>query len=327
MIKTLQISSILAVVLAVGLLVSSVVFGVQKNERIEQFLASASAKETFTEQIGEGMRTRRSSQRSPLVDRAQRFASIINPPKPKPKPQTTRQAPVAVKEAPRPEQTSAKFSLIGTSFYESNPQMSLAFIDQPGKGLHWVRQSDSVEHLVIEQVKDGAIVVRDGQRTFEMQTEERPAVSSTATSAIGMTPGRLPTTVTGRSRVGTTSRSAITNPRSPSRVPAGPDPRARTDERARLDALSSRLKALQADSKIGPSGQTDEAAEEAAALEMMKKLLADAQAEEAAARVSSEEAKNLDSLGKNLSSAASDPNKPGSGNTRRPIPPRNRATR
>jgi hypothetical protein len=47
-------------------------------------------------------------------------------------------------------------------------------IDEPGKGLHWVRQSGKVGHLIIEQVKDGAVLIRDGQRTFEQTVPEKP---------------------------------------------------------------------------------------------------------------------------------------------------------
>jgi hypothetical protein len=55
--------------------------------------------------------------------------------------------------------------------------MSLALIDEPGKGLRWVKQSSEVGHLIIEQVKDGEIVVRDGQRTFELVAERPKKVS------------------------------------------------------------------------------------------------------------------------------------------------------
>jgi hypothetical protein len=55
--------------------------------------------------------------------------------------------------------------------------MSLALIDEPGKGLRWVRPSSKVGHLIIEQVKDGIVVVRDGQNSFEI-VAERPVKKS-----------------------------------------------------------------------------------------------------------------------------------------------------
>jgi hypothetical protein len=69
---------------------------------------------------------------------------------------------------PAPPVVAAKFDLIATSYYASHPEQSFVLIDEPGKGLHWVKQGSAVGHLTIETVKDGAIIVRDGQRTSEM---------------------------------------------------------------------------------------------------------------------------------------------------------------
>jgi hypothetical protein len=63
---------------------------------------------------------------------------------------------------------SAKFDLVATSFFASNPNMSLALINEPGKGLNWVKQGSTVDRLTIEKVTDGSITIRDGQRTSEM---------------------------------------------------------------------------------------------------------------------------------------------------------------
>ena len=68
-----------------------------------------------------------------------------------------------------------------------------------------------------------------------------------------------------------------------------------------MNALADRLKALQAASRAG-SGASKEIQEEDKAIEMMKKLLSDAQ------RVSPEEAANLDNLGKDLKGTGADPN-------------------
>ena len=204
MIKTLQISSILAVVLAAVLFVSSVVFGVHKDAEVEAFLKSPSIKEKFTETMG-GAVKRPSDQSSPLVENAQRFASIIDPPKPtapeRPPVSTT---PVVTK-AVEPAQTSAKFRVLGTSYYQANPLMSLAFIDEPGKGLHWVRQGSEIMHLTIEEVKDGRIVVRDAQGASEMVAEDRPITVSLlegSPAAAGKSAGATPAVAPGSSPAG-----------------------------------------------------------------------------------------------------------------------------
>jgi hypothetical protein len=120
------------------------------------------------------------SQVSPLVKEAEAFALYLDPPKPKAPP---RRAP-RERSAPRPSAAvSAKFNLVGTSYYALRPELSLALIDEPGKGLHWVRQSNKVGHLIIETIQDGIVVVRDGQRTFELEVE-RPKKRSLVKGSI-----------------------------------------------------------------------------------------------------------------------------------------------
>jgi hypothetical protein len=66
---------------------------------------------------------------------------------------------------------AAKFDVVATSYYASHPEQSLVLVDEAGKGLHWVKQGAIVGRVTIETVKDGAIVVRDGQRTSEMNVK------------------------------------------------------------------------------------------------------------------------------------------------------------
>ena len=149
MIKTLRITSITAAILAVVFFILPTVFGIRSDKQSEQFLNSAGAIEKFNEVKGNKSR-KSEEQTSPLVKQAKAFSLYLNPP---PKPQkpstyskTTRRKPPTV---------SAKFKLIGTSYYALHPELSLALIDEPGKGFRWVKQSSKVGHLIIEQVKDG----------------------------------------------------------------------------------------------------------------------------------------------------------------------------
>ena len=297
MIKTLQISSILAVVLAAVLFVSSVVFGVHKDADVEAFLKSPSIKDKFTETMG-GAVKRPSDQSSPLVENAQRFASIMNPPKPtvpvRPPAPTT---PVVTK-AVEPAQTSAKFRVVGISYCEADPNTSLVFIDEPGKGLHWVRQGSDIMHLTIEEVKDGRIVVRDAQGTSEMVVEDRPI---TVSLLEGASAGATPAVAPGSSRppIPPAAGSAYTGipPRAgiPPRTNDGRRPpvsvgslksRLSEEENARLAALGDRLKSMQE----AQSARTapNEAENEDEAMAMMKKLLADAEQESAEAETHGE---------------------------------------
>jgi hypothetical protein len=163
MIISLRTTGIIAGGLAAVGFVFIALFGVRGDKEAEEFLCSAGAVELFG-QAKSSAGQDSAGQTSPLVKAAEAFALFLNPP-PRPEPVAAPSGPAAI---PRPQTVSAKFDLIGTSFYALRPDMSLALIDEPGKGFRWLRQSDKVGHLVIERIEDGIVTVRDGQRTFEL---------------------------------------------------------------------------------------------------------------------------------------------------------------
>ncbi len=169
MVKTLRITSIVVVVLAAGFIVSPAIFGLRGDAETEEFLNSPGAIEKFNE-ARDNKSKGSESQTSPVVKLAEAFALYLNPPTP---PKKVSEDPPKSSSPVRPPVVSSKFKLIGTSYYVLRPELSLALIDEPGKGYRWVRQSSEVGHLIIEQVKDGTVVVRDGQRTSEL-VAERP---------------------------------------------------------------------------------------------------------------------------------------------------------
>jgi hypothetical protein len=153
--------------------------GFRSDEDIEQFLNSPTVVEKFREAKGSGSK-RDQPQISPLVQQAEAFALYLNPPPP-PKPKIPKPIVPGGKpeepllpEPPRPPDPTPKFTVVATSFYESSPETSLALIDEPGKGRHWVRQGSMVSHLIIEQIKDGFLVVKGAKRTFEVGVDLRP---------------------------------------------------------------------------------------------------------------------------------------------------------
>jgi hypothetical protein len=173
--KTLRITGIIAVASVAILLALPALFGVHHDEKVEQFLNSPGGIEKFNKAKADKPAGSH-EQISPLIKQADAFALYLNPPA-KPDPKTTKPS-RARREEPRPKgPVSSKFKLIGTSYYELRPDLSLALIDEPGKGLNWVRQSGKVGHLIIENIKDALVVVRDGKRTFEL-TCERPEKTS-----------------------------------------------------------------------------------------------------------------------------------------------------
>ncbi len=175
MIKTLRITTVIAGILAVIFLVLPMFFGGRTNRAIEQFLSSSNVVEKYN--MGAEYNAKASQdQVSPLVTQAEIFVQYLNPP-PEPEPSIP-EAPTPTVSPPKPRgPVTAKFTLVGTSVYAAQPELSLAFINEPGKGSRWVRQGSQVEHLTIKEVRDGLVVLQDGQRTFEIAAQQKPEIS------------------------------------------------------------------------------------------------------------------------------------------------------
>jgi len=180
MVKTLRITSVIAAILAIFCVGLSVAFGLRADEARQEFLNSPGAVELF-KAGSEKSPSEDNQQVLPLVKQAKLFALRINPPAPKKPIAQQAGAPAAKLMPPKVE---AKFPLIGTCFYSARPSQSLALIDLPAKGLRWVRQGEEVGHLVIEEIKDGLIVIRDGKRTYELLAEEREQRANLVRSAL-----------------------------------------------------------------------------------------------------------------------------------------------
>jgi hypothetical protein len=292
MIKTLRITSIIAVVLAVVFFVFPAVFGVRGDKQIEQFLNSAGVIEKFKEAKGDKVEDSR-REISPLVKQAEAFALYLNPP-PKPKPEPS--VPEG-KSEPRPVgPVTAKFKLIGTSRHVLQPELSLALIDEPGKGLYWARQFSKVGHLIIEQVKDGLVVVRDGKSTFEL-VAERPEKRSLL-------------------KANSSSGGRITDSKPPEigvevQVSAEEKEMAEAEGKkalAELDAMQAGAKAAQADVEVGETDSGSKAKEIAAA---RKRSISDLET----MRISAREARGLGRLGRRLKNVQREPNRVGDNRT------------
>ena len=318
MIKTLRITSVVAAVLAVAFFAFPAVFGVRGDEQSERFLDSASVIEKF-KKLRSGKSAKGRSQESPLVKEAKDFALYLNPP-PRPRlpritgiPATPKTQVIAT---PGPlGDVSAKFTLIGISYYASHPELSLVLIDEPGKGLHWVRQFGKVGHLIIEEVKDGLVVVRDRQRTFELVPKR--AETRSLLKGKGAPSGK-----TGPRATSTVPATAASFLPAPPRFPAGAGSQVRSktagaaassvssrppqmsaEKSAAMEKLISELKAVRggAGSDKAGSKRSDEEV-----MALMGKLISDAQA----TRIGAEEAEGLKRLGKELKDTTEDPNRP-----------------
>ncbi|MBN1974714.1 MAG: hypothetical protein JW787_13830 [Sedimentisphaerales bacterium] len=205
MVKTLHITSFVAVLLAIAISAFPVFYrvkGVKNDENIEKFLNSPDIIEKFKEVSGQRTQTP-ANQVHPLVQQSELFAKIINPPKPvqDPQPNMNKNSKIMIE----PSKTlTPKFKVIITSVCEQNTELSQALIDEPGKGKYWVRQSSIVNHQIIEQVNDGIVIVRNGDELFELKIEERK-----------FAPSAVPAT----GRISPAAKSSSTSNPAPNRPP------------------------------------------------------------------------------------------------------------
>ncbi len=284
MIKTLRITSVVAVVVAGVFFVFPVLFGARSDESLDEFLNSPSVIEEFRNATGNTAATE-DSRVSPLVQQAKAFGLYLNPPEPE-RPSTP-VGPEVRPIKPRPTVTP-KFNVIGTSTCEDHPELSLALVDEPGKGLHWVRQASKVGHLSIEQIKDGLVVVKGSEGTFELVAEqipqknfleEAPPVSARPSGRSVSRPAAGPS---GRMRANIARRAS--RPTQPQRS---------AEEDARLEELITKLRSLRESSE---SDKTDSEPNDARKAELVEKLISNFKS----SRVSAEEAEKLDDLGETL---------------------------
>jgi hypothetical protein len=125
---------------------------------------------------------------SPLLCQAQAFALYLNPPapavaeQPKEPPLDSGVSPrMDEVQRTRPAASSPRFTLRATSFYPSQPGRSMALISEVGSpegSEHWVKEGSHVGHFVIHEIRQGAIVYRDGDQLREMAVDVAAAPRS-----------------------------------------------------------------------------------------------------------------------------------------------------
>ncbi len=300
MIKTLRITGVVAAILAGVLIyyfVLPMVSNVGGDQRIEKALGSSGvierfkqAKGTHAKDTGPGI--------SPLVKQATAYARYLSPPpkikKPLPgRPTTTN----TIALGP----TTPKFQVFATTYFEGNPELSQALIDEPGKGRYWVRQSSMVGHLLIEQVKDGVVVVKSSEETFELEVGK----ASKTSPPKGRSP--ISTGTTGKSSYRRTLPTPGQTANSSARTPSGRTPSKTTQiskpsssEKAD-ELMRRRLKDLQ---RRYRSGKTASGLSGEEMAERIGKLLSSYKS----SIVSAEDAKVLTALGEKLKDNGQDPN-------------------
>jgi len=294
MIKTLRITGVAAVAFA-GVVLASVLgpvslihFDDKGDQRMGMVLASPGAVERFRDLHGD-QSTAGQDTKPPLIKQAEAFKDIIDPKLPPPT--TTAQTPISTRrETPvaKPQTTTAKFYLIGTSCSPSNPNSSFAYIRSLDNTYKWVECGGEIGHLVIKEVREGSVICWDGHRDSEIAMEVVPDRASllemnddAAASAATATPQPVEVKVTEipANRPGLSNRQTL---------PRGQSPVSKMseEEREALSELADRLKQLQASS--GDANGTPDAAKIAA-----EKLMSEFKS----SQIGPQETRRLENLG------------------------------
>ena len=162
MVRTLHIIGYALAALAVVLLVGFFFYGYKPVDKAtEDFLKAPTIVETFDK-----TKTAPSdNEQSPLVKQASAFALYLNPPPP---PEPVRSEGSSI-EAARPVEVAVQFTLSGISYFADQPERSIALIDEPGKGINWIRQGGKVQQYTISKINESSIELTNGKRKSELK--------------------------------------------------------------------------------------------------------------------------------------------------------------
>jgi hypothetical protein len=140
--------------------------------------------------------------------------------------------------------------------------MSLALIDEVGEGRHWVREGTQVGHVTVERIKDGVVIARGGQETFELAVPMKEEISLLADAAPVSAAVSVPILPEPTSTVDSPEVAAPTP--MPADVAVRKAPAVSSEQTAALVALVDKLKAAQSGTGEGeaasPQGQDDRTA-------------------------------------------------------------------
>lgn len=188
MIKTLRITSVVAVIFAAVVLASVLGFrrptaflhlnlGTGGDKQIEKILSGPSAVDRFKEKFGS--KGQSGEDTTPLlVKEATLLEGIINPREEAAKPGGIGPLPPKPKPGPKPlALVSAKFELLGIC-YSPGSKLSLAYIRLPDSTYQWVGLGSEIGHLTIKEIRQSSIVYVDGGRDVEMPVVAPPETAS-----------------------------------------------------------------------------------------------------------------------------------------------------
>jgi hypothetical protein len=168
------IAGILALIAANTVFVLCAEHRPRTDPQLEAVLNGPSAVDRFRQGINGNQSLAKRT--PPLVVQAEAFSRHLNPPRIVEKPSAPARMVSSVPPAPpiRPPAPSVRFKLRGTSYYPNRPGRSMALISETGSAEgseRWVKEGTQLGHFVIEEIRRGAIVYRDGNNLREMAVE------------------------------------------------------------------------------------------------------------------------------------------------------------
>lgn len=112
---------------------------------------------------------------SPLVKQAESFALYLNSPQAQESKSTliSKSRQMYSVSNLKSSETTPKFRLLATIHYRLKPEKSMALVTEPGSGTHWVKRGAHLGHFVIEKIKQGIIIYRNGDQLSEMVVDKR----------------------------------------------------------------------------------------------------------------------------------------------------------
>ena len=252
MLQLLKIASVLTIIAAIAT-VGILGYYVYKGKTAPEALSDRGPSETLTDLNPNAEQEKV----APLVAQALVFSFKIDPPPP---PITDITAGPASNTKLQPTDiTGAKVTvisrpglvkLIATCRYDKNPEKSLALINMPAKGNEWYRQGEAIEHRTVYEVKDGSVVLYQGELFDEelfMPQEKVTSLLKTDES----TSAQTTVTASSANRTSTSLPRGRPGPRIPGKSPRVQAPRTRTKAAApsleyQKIIAESELKAYQA---------------------------------------------------------------------------------
>ncbi len=269
MIRTLRITSVVAVILAAVVLASVLGFlrpasllhlnaGTGGDKQIEKILSGPSAVDRFKEKFG-SKGTDTVDTTPPLVKEATVLEGIINPREDTPTAGLRGSSPLKPNPRPTPPvAVSTKFELLGLS-YSSDAKTSLAYIRLPDNTYQWVGPGTEIGHLAIKEIRKNSIVYVDGGRDVEMPVVAPPETASLldASNAAAMPEPSLPRPTLGAKAAGSPVKPSVVA--SPKTVPGTTLPSAQIskEEQENLSQLGDRLKSATGAGSIDRSAVDD----------------------------------------------------------------------